>query len=425
MITRVGNRFSNNDIKRVQKLKNKSFLENEERKSNSNFAYPVPVFLGNLSPAAITKRWLSSHRIPAYTKIPDGTQIPGGTFKYKQIPLFKKIYSDFESEKSELGIEIIVIDRKKDPILRQMIADFKTEISEAEKNSGKKLSGYDILYKVCKFPTNNYIDTSKPSVELKKMKGQEILLGDIFSSGVQVCRHKAPLKKILLDAVGIKSSVETGFAWSDDHYHHHAWNLALMEDGEFLMEDYPVSIKDSTAGLYLNKDYEKAYPKAGKYFEFADVQPLHSAKLGFDENGNLKKPTKKNKIVPIIKFSWTEDNKFKLEKLAPDITLRLRNDENNSCDFNDIGLRTLELWVADGKNGQFLNIDTKLTQGEYAREILKGKRSILKYHPDPTNFVPDILGIYLQNQKLSLPTLCKVNNNPAFASLEDLLALSS
>ena len=160
--------------------------------------------------------------------------------------------------------EILVVDRRRDRFLNEMINDVKAQtagMNEAE----KAIFIYDYI---CNLESNGLRvkDTSVEASELWSDAniGQKVLLGDeVFKTNpnVVVCRHRSLLFKVLADEVGLNVELNRGYLNCRDGGRH-AWNTVRFRNGDVYVFDLAQGYYQparETGDLYLTLNRARLY----------------------------------------------------------------------------------------------------------------------------------------------------------------------
>lgn len=158
------------------------------------------------------------------------------------------------------GIERILVDRKHDRALQEVIDKFKKSIAS---DTDEKIKIKKLLELVrSTFEKTEIADTKAAYEALRDWTEQvgkktiTLPLGNTITAGAGMCRHRALLTKILADEVGLTASLESGKFNGGGH----AWNEFQLTDGKIVVFDasrpskqimYPSETYGSGGGGYL------------------------------------------------------------------------------------------------------------------------------------------------------------------------------
>lgn len=232
----------------------------------------------------LTENYNQSHRIDFCEKIVDGYRDGGRhlAFNTKGAPT------------SSPYREIIVIDRKNDPVLQKTIDVLKHRISKKPNINEKEKTNEMLKY------VDEIFSGGKDDNDLINMTEtfpkKEVRLGEIINSGAGVCRHRSLLAKVLADETGIDMAIVRGNVGKNNGAH--IWNEVQLKNGEKYIFDgmhrkmtnisdlnikvdhYALNYKDVKGNLiYL----EHGSPIHTIYYALENIKPGTSTNLGFAE----------------------------------------------------------------------------------------------------------------------------------------------
>ncbi|MES2692832.1 MAG: EDR1-related protein [Verrucomicrobiota bacterium] len=198
--------------------------------------------------------YLKKHYIPAGTPIPDGYMDGGRGMK---------IAADSTARS---GREILVVDRPRDPELRQHLAYARSpEVTAAPPLTRAALLATYVDKQYSPDGSRRHAE-AVCTVTLEPYRGRDILLGQVIRAGV--CRHRSLLFKLLADECGLSVALVRGVYSSNNSDGNHAWNELITPEGEKLIVDvmnprpnfeFP-KLTDPRAAHYLTVDNKPWYP---------------------------------------------------------------------------------------------------------------------------------------------------------------------
>ena len=170
------------------------------------------------------------------------------------------------------GREIIVVDRRQDKKLQEIINQVKSETKDYTDSEKINYIFYNIV--------NNTWSKDCAKDESETPENTKMLLGDILSEYKPVCRHRALLFKILADEVGVKTDLVRGCFSYQDIEGKHAWNVAYPQNSSRLIYDSSNNIKafpHSKMYIHTNPQDEK-----GAFELIRNSGMQHSLKYALD-----------------------------------------------------------------------------------------------------------------------------------------------
>ncbi len=167
-----------------------------------------------------TMAYFKNHYVPSALRIPDG-YVDGGHAM--------RIAADGTVRSQR---EIIVVDRARDPKLRQHL-DYVHWLMRARLpplQSAALIAQYvDLQYSP---PDGRSFSEEACTRLLEKQTGREVLIGSIIQAGV--CRHRALVFKLLADEAGLPVALVRGHLGEQSY---HAWNELMLATGEKVIID--------------------------------------------------------------------------------------------------------------------------------------------------------------------------------------------
>lgn len=204
----------------------------------------------------VTLLYLKRHYLPARTTIPDG-YVDGGRSM--------KIADDGTVQSPR---EVLVVDRSRDPGLRQHLAYAHSPgleglppverarlLAAYVDRESSPAEGRGLSLQACRLVEGEF-------------RGREMLLGTSLNSGV--CRHRAVLFKLLADEAGLAVTLARGNLGHANSSGGHVWNELLLDDGRKFIVDvmnprpgfgFPATT-DRLARDYLTVDNKPYYPES-------------------------------------------------------------------------------------------------------------------------------------------------------------------
>lgn len=284
-------------------------------------------------------------------------------------------------DNAKLAAEIIVIDKARDPILRNTIEEYKGEIENWRKKYTFPLEKEEIAYLTSKYVAEKF-DKEFPAKAIEitsSFPKEEILLGDIIKGGVGVCRHRALLFKVLFDEIGIGSALYfRRYGKSDEQNNpgYHAWNVISIDNKRILIDamnnefiKVDLSKPDKKLALYKDMSGTPIFaPKDVKRIikSILNINPGDGVSIGMlSGNDQLTPDSYKDGFQPLFKVSWTKENNFILESLSDK---KIKVGEKMLEKGENVSLKAQDIIDVDGK---FFEFDPELNY-ENLRNIIEG-----------------------------------------------------
>jgi len=392
----------------------------------------------------ISRNFSKNLEFPAHMKIPDG-------FKFvdrfvsdetnKLVQLTKKGHCSCNAT----NLQITVVDRNKDKALKSIIEEYKQLVPLWKESYQELAQKYPYTYKghgvTSRYLKEDYylaektmefvhsfaeeIDNDEYKLLNEKFGGKESYLGDIIMSGLAVCRHEACLNKILLDEIGIKSSINHGCILElnsrnilNSDVQGHSWNIVHLKSGEALFD--PANQQSFyldnryqayQSYCYRNNDYTPALPINKIFLNTFDLQPGQTIKIGLDSKGELIPIKADDNRKHVLEIEWTEDNMFEIRKVDKKIEVTCFDTplEDKIVVYNKPSTLVI--------NDKELEFNPDLIRNEFLHKFKQAvvtiltRKSEINLNKKLTN--DDLVKANPELSKRSLELL----DNPAFASL--------
>ena len=201
----------------------------------------------SMNPIEQSKQFNRTHKIDINSRVADGYKDGGRGLRF----------DDNGRPINTPSREIILVDRKKDVKLQNIVSDVKRKAANLnEKEKAAFLQKY-----VCDIFGGEHISESAMKKWVQNHVGQEVLLGDIVASkpSVGVCRHRSLLYKILGDELGLKVELQRGNFYSEYGGGGHAWNTVTFSDGTTAIYDAMHNKTSNITPGYVDKYAEQYY----------------------------------------------------------------------------------------------------------------------------------------------------------------------
>lgn len=169
--------------------------------------------------------FLKSDRVKGGTPIKDGYIDGGGSMR-------KAADGSVKSSR-----ELIVVDRARDPILRQQLEWAKSLRNAPEEVRLQQLMKYvdEVMSPNGNPGMRNFAQQATDAWGASRV-GKEVLLGEVGQLGGGVCRHRSLLFKVLADEAGLTTDLVRGTLKFTGGQGRHAWNEVLINGRKVVVD---------------------------------------------------------------------------------------------------------------------------------------------------------------------------------------------